>query len=942
MAFDIQSGIVRILMPDGSTSGTGFVVSDDGLILTCSHVVQKCRSQERGEPRPDKVQFVFLATGTLAEGRVLAEWWQGCEAEDMAVLQVESKLPTGVQALPLGSSTQVGDLSFQSFGFADPNPVGGLQGRGVILGGTTLHDVEVLQLRSQEITPGFSGAPVWVPGVQRVVGMISDIASLDRFGRQGETAFALKSEVIGRVCPQLSIGPPSISPVTTTEIEAAGIRENDYVFSIPEGTKDLAEAEVLIHQIRKQRERRYPAPVMRRFEPMVLVNRTEELAIISQFFQEDGVSILYITGMPGIGKATLVRGALEFRRDEIPTVWITCRGLDIDQILAKLASGLQFDVQDMLGDQKTRNLQRIEILLGLLQSPTILVFEGFESLLDVNDSYQTEELTELMHALTKFDHRAKVLITSSRLPQGVHAQGDGTSTLRLRGLSKQMAEALFKMHAGIDSQSILPDAAFSKLAGHPTFIKLLASTVKDLPVELVIHSLLTTTNIEAFVIQHILGQVGEQEIEILHAAHVFRDTFTYDMLNSIYETITDGAAVPIQSIRKLIRWSIMETVHEPQLSYYLHPVLRDVITCEPHLAAVAHVAAAKWYLHKPVDPAKVETWDDTLYHLRHAAILGRDEFFFNLYKGFVFDHNVALSYAGWGRRLVYEYRIMASLTEDFFERFNILLRLGEESLFLGEYEDAATIFQERVEFFTEVKRGFLEKDDEQGLQQVGPMLIYSQKRLVEALFGIGTTDSLEEARQLILEIEQEAEEQGNLEYKLDYLVLAFSNARSIEDDAAMARLADESLSVASQICTQSPTDFNKDKLSEAYFMMSLVALRSGQIEQAIVHNAARMQLKLEIGKMSGVAATLSDIGRLARELDWEIAPAYYLTAEQINVEIGIASYWSEEEESQLTRQFLSDSQKIELGRTKLQSLSPRLLPYYQRALDRRLSTTRTS
>ena len=40
MSEDLIIGIVRILTADDTTAGTGFVVTDDGLIATCAHVVQ--------------------------------------------------------------------------------------------------------------------------------------------------------------------------------------------------------------------------------------------------------------------------------------------------------------------------------------------------------------------------------------------------------------------------------------------------------------------------------------------------------------------------------------------------------------------------------------------------------------------------------------------------------------------------------------------------------------------------------------------------------------------------------------------------------------------------------------------------------------------------------------------------------------------------------------
>jgi len=38
MSEDLTTGTVRILTPDGSTAGTGFLVTDNGLIATSSPV----------------------------------------------------------------------------------------------------------------------------------------------------------------------------------------------------------------------------------------------------------------------------------------------------------------------------------------------------------------------------------------------------------------------------------------------------------------------------------------------------------------------------------------------------------------------------------------------------------------------------------------------------------------------------------------------------------------------------------------------------------------------------------------------------------------------------------------------------------------------------------------------------------------------------------------
>ena len=69
MNIDLKAGVVRILNRDGTTAGTGFVVTEDGLIATCAHVVQYARAGPG-----DTVRLVFYSTGEEREARVESEW----------------------------------------------------------------------------------------------------------------------------------------------------------------------------------------------------------------------------------------------------------------------------------------------------------------------------------------------------------------------------------------------------------------------------------------------------------------------------------------------------------------------------------------------------------------------------------------------------------------------------------------------------------------------------------------------------------------------------------------------------------------------------------------------------------------------------------------------------------------------------------------------------
>jgi hypothetical protein len=139
-------------------------------------------------------------------------WLRDVEAEDMAILRVQGGLPQGVRSLSLGSSTGVSGHRISTFGFPNAGEVEGIAGYGKVLGrgSQTKAGQPLLQLRSSEITQGFSGAPVWDELRQRVIGMVVIVATPDVSGKMGETAFATPTEILQRVCTDLQI--PDINP----------------------------------------------------------------------------------------------------------------------------------------------------------------------------------------------------------------------------------------------------------------------------------------------------------------------------------------------------------------------------------------------------------------------------------------------------------------------------------------------------------------------------------------------------------------------------------------------------------------------------------------------------------------------------------------------------------------------------------------------------------
>jgi WD40 repeat protein len=169
-------------------------------------VIQDQRSQERDEPKPEKVSAVIQATGEKVTASIEPDWWLGADKGDVAILRLEGGLPFGTQPLQLGSSGETSGHSFKTYGFPDARAVEGLWGYGTIGDSVPEAGRYLLQLtNAAEITPGFSGAPVLDNLTRRIVGMVTAITAPDQYGRLAQTAFITPSEVLRSVSPLLEL-----------------------------------------------------------------------------------------------------------------------------------------------------------------------------------------------------------------------------------------------------------------------------------------------------------------------------------------------------------------------------------------------------------------------------------------------------------------------------------------------------------------------------------------------------------------------------------------------------------------------------------------------------------------------------------------------------------------------------------------------------------------
>ncbi|MGW3956366.1 nSTAND1 domain-containing NTPase [Streptomyces sp. NPDC004752] len=194
--------VFQVLAADGGVTGAGFLTGE-GTGFTCAHVVRAA-----GRSLGDRVEVVFphLPDAPRVMADVVAEGWRAPEADDVAVLRLEA-VPAGARGMGVGVSAGCRGHRVFSFGFPAQAPLGGHFGYGeagdLLPAGNGA--VRLLQLtQANDLTKGFSGAPVVDEATGLVIGMVTSIASPDAHLKGLGIAYATPAEVLRDVRPRLA------------------------------------------------------------------------------------------------------------------------------------------------------------------------------------------------------------------------------------------------------------------------------------------------------------------------------------------------------------------------------------------------------------------------------------------------------------------------------------------------------------------------------------------------------------------------------------------------------------------------------------------------------------------------------------------------------------------------------------------------------------------
>jgi len=160
---------------------------DENLLCTCAHVVAE---PDGGRPPgPVEVDFPLLA-GAVPGPRVTAEVESWRPEDDIALLRLTAAV-AGAEPLPMADgSGDEWDREIRAFGFP-PQVPRGVNATGTLRGRQRADLLQIdLDARGVPIGPGFSGAAVWDPAHEVVVGMLT----LRGRGPIGDTAYLLAAD----------------------------------------------------------------------------------------------------------------------------------------------------------------------------------------------------------------------------------------------------------------------------------------------------------------------------------------------------------------------------------------------------------------------------------------------------------------------------------------------------------------------------------------------------------------------------------------------------------------------------------------------------------------------------------------------------------------------------------------------------------------------------
>jgi tetratricopeptide (TPR) repeat protein len=388
---------------DGEIVGTGFVISENGLAVTCVHVVKAvagsvCQGVEIGAYfAPSRQKWLARVIGCFED----------CD-DDVVLLQLGDEndpffLPDKMQPARIDGADDSTGNRFRSYGYRPLEKYSGGLAEGKILGdveppnGCVLQ-LDPIQLESSQINSGMSGAAVLDLERDRVVGIVSETWFPDATGKDRDTAWAVNVRVL------------ALPPIALSMSDEDGVTETDTAANATAPMTDNIAMPTL-------KEKLVNAPPI--FDEWV--GRVELLQDLDEDWGDPARRIVELIGFGGEGKSSVARRWVanvlsSNRKPQAVFWWGFYENGGIDEFFEALAEFLVGDLID-ISDYKSAS-EKIRLINSALRKGGryLFVLDGLEVLQhESGDDYgllKSPDLREWLRTLAKGENEAFCVVTS--------------------------------------------------------------------------------------------------------------------------------------------------------------------------------------------------------------------------------------------------------------------------------------------------------------------------------------------------------------------------------------------------------------------------------------------------------------------------------------------------------------------------------------------------
>jgi len=290
---DLRAAVARVSRLDGKDWGTAFFVEPGNRLVSCTHVVASAADAQGlvaidlQPPGEDGV----AAESVRHWARWLRDDSSDSRAADISLLELTGTPPGWVRALRIVADPPpyIGQ-KIVSHGFSNVRPRFGDPAVGTVLGMTSDPDTncEVIEIRSAELTGGYSGAPIVDLEEGHVIGVVVATLRPDARDRFGEHAWAIPAAVLGKVSSRITLA----SHPLLEELARVAISRRPLLldFAIPGGEHSVV----------------MPA----RFRTVAEKTSILELSDVLRSLAGAPYKVAAISGVSGSGKSTFLRAVL--------------------------------------------------------------------------------------------------------------------------------------------------------------------------------------------------------------------------------------------------------------------------------------------------------------------------------------------------------------------------------------------------------------------------------------------------------------------------------------------------------------------------------------------------------------------------------------------------------------------------------------------------------